>query len=111
MLAQSLTLSSSGRALTSSGLALTSSGLALTSSGLALTSSGLIVLAAALACVVARLLAREAPLAHLVAASPEGGRAAAVRARSLRAAFVRQRDPDAAGHSRPRAPSARPAAA
>lgn len=35
----------------------------------------------------------------------------ALRERSWRAAFQRQRDPDAAGRARPRAPSAAPAAA
>ena len=57
------------------------------------------------------LLARRAPLARFVTLIPEGGRTAALRARSLRTAFVRQRDPDAAGRTRPRAPSASPAAA
>ncbi|HEV2374785.1 MAG TPA: DUF6412 domain-containing protein [Streptosporangiaceae bacterium] len=38
-------------------------------------------------------------------------RRAALRRRSWRAAFIRQRDPDAAGRPRPRAPSAAPAAA
>jgi hypothetical protein len=38
-------------------------------------------------------------------------RARALREKSWRAAFLRQRDPDAAGRARPRAPSAAPAAA
>jgi hypothetical protein len=38
-------------------------------------------------------------------------RASALREKSWRAAFLRQRDPDAAGRARPRAPSAAPAAA
>jgi len=37
--------------------------------------------------------------------------AAALREKSWSAAFQRQRDPDAAGRARPRAPSAVPAAA
>jgi hypothetical protein len=39
------------------------------------------------------------------------GRAAALREKAWSAAFQRQRDPDAAGRPRPRAPSAAPAAA
>ena len=46
-----------------------------------------------------------------IAAAPLTGRAAALREKSWRAAFMPQRDPDAAGHSRPRAPSPVPAAA
>jgi hypothetical protein len=38
-------------------------------------------------------------------------RAVALRRKSWGAAFQRQRDPDAAGHARPRAPAAVPAAA
>ena len=38
-------------------------------------------------------------------------RASAFREKSWRAAFLRQRDPDADGRTRPRAPSAAPAAA
>jgi hypothetical protein len=38
-------------------------------------------------------------------------RTRALREKSWRAAFLRQRDPDAAGRARPRAPSAAPAAA
>lgn len=43
--------------------------------------------------------------------APLTGRAAALRRKSWSAAFIRLRDPDAAGRSRPRAPSAGPAAA
>lgn len=39
------------------------------------------------------------------------GRAVALREKAWSAAFQRQRDPDAAGRPRPRAPSAAPAAA
>jgi hypothetical protein len=45
------------------------------------------------------------------AAIPMSRRVSALRDRSWRVAFLRQRDPDAAGRSRPRAPSAAPAAA
>lgn len=45
------------------------------------------------------------------AAVPLIRRAAALRAKSWRAAFLPQRDPDAAGRPRPRAPSPAPAAA
>jgi len=45
------------------------------------------------------------------AALPMIRRASALREKSWRAAFLRQRDPDAAGRPRPRAPSADPAAA
>jgi hypothetical protein len=45
------------------------------------------------------------------AAAPMTRRVSALRDRSWRAAFLRQRDPDAAGRARPRAPSAAPAAA
>lgn len=38
-------------------------------------------------------------------------RASALREKSWHAGFLRQRDPDAAGRARPRAPSAAPAAA
>jgi hypothetical protein len=44
-------------------------------------------------------------------AGPQGRRAIALRRKSWGAIFQRQRDPDAAGHARPRAPSAVPAAA
>jgi hypothetical protein len=64
------------------------------------------VLAGAKAC-----LARAARLGRLSAAVPLTRRAAALREKSWRAAFGSQRDPDAAGRPRPRAPSAAPAAA
>jgi Family of unknown function (DUF6412) len=44
-------------------------------------------------------------------ALPQLRHARALREKSWRAAFLRQRDPDAAGRARPRAPSAAPAAA
>ena len=44
-------------------------------------------------------------------AAPMIRRVSALRGKSWRAAFLRQRDPDAAGRARPSAPSAAPAAA
>ena len=64
------------------------------------------VLASATAC-----LASAARLGRLSAAVPLIRRAAALREKSWCAAFGSQRDPDAAGRPRPRAPSAAPAAA
>ena len=56
-------------------------------------------------------LASAARLGRLSAAVPLIRRAAALREKSWCAAFGSQRDPDAAGRPRPRAPSAAPAAA
>jgi hypothetical protein len=82
----------------------------LTPHGLA-GSSGLMALAAvALAGAALALLIRSGFLAGL-RAGPLVRRAVALRRKSWGAAFQRQRDPDAAGHARPRAPSAAPAAA
>ena len=64
-----------------------------------------------LACALAACLATAAWLGRITAAVPLTSRAAALREKSWRAAFLRQRDPDAAGRPRPRAPSADPAAA
>ena len=56
-----------------------------------------------------------AVLMGLAGARPDSGpaarRAAGLREKSWSAAFLRQRDPDAAGRPRPRAPSGSPAAA
>ena len=65
-----------------------------------------VVLAGALTACLA-----SARLGRLTAAAPLIRRAAALREKSWRAAFLPQRDPDAAGRPRPRAPSAVPAAA
>ena len=73
---------------------------------LAVTVLAAAVLVAALSC-----LAQGGRLARIAAAVPQLSRAAALREKSWRAAFLRQRDPDAAGRPRPRAPSAAPAAA
>ncbi len=76
------------------------------------TPSGLMALAAAaLTCALAGFLARAARSARTVTVIPLRSRATALRARSRRSAFLRQRDPDAAGRSRPRAPASGPAAA
>jgi Family of unknown function (DUF6412) len=69
-----------------------------------LTVVALALALAALATLVARQTAR--PVATLHA----GVRVVGVRHRAMRAAYLRQRDPDAAGRPRPRAPSADPAA-
>jgi hypothetical protein len=56
-------------------------------------------------------LASAARLGRVSAAIPLVSRTAAAREKSWRAAYTQQRDPDAAGRPRPRAPSAAPAAA
>jgi hypothetical protein len=61
--------------------------------------------------VLAAVLAPSARAARTSAAGPLVSRAAALREKSWCAAFLRQRDPDAPGRARPRAPSAAPAAA
>lgn len=74
--------------------------------------SGLAALAAiTLTCLLVALLARGARLAAAVTAAPLRSGAAALREKSWRAGFVPQRDPDAPGRARPRAPTAGPAAA
>lgn len=76
-------------------------------SGTAMTALAVAVLVGALgAC-----LARASLIGRITEAIPLSGRASALREKSWRAAFLRQRDPDAAGRPRPRAPSAAPAAA
>jgi hypothetical protein len=67
------------------------------------------VLAVAAVAVVGCLAAGATPAA--AAGLPVTRRVAALRDKSWRAAFLRQRDPDARGRSRPRAPAAAPAAA
>jgi Family of unknown function (DUF6412) len=76
--------------------------------------SALVVTALAGAALVGALTFCVASGARLVAvttAIPQSSHAAAVRKKSWGAAFLRLRDPDAAGRPRPRAPSAAPAAA
>ena len=66
---------------------------------------------AVLAGALAVCLASAASLGRLSAATPLISRDAALREKSWRAGYLQQRDPDAAGRPRPRAPSAAPAAA
>lgn len=77
-----------------------------------LSGAGMTALAVAvLVGAVAACLACASRIGRISAAIPLTGRASALREKSWRAAFLRQRDPDAAGRPRPRAPSAAPAAA
>lgn len=64
-----------------------------------------------LAGVLIAMLAMGGWLTRSASPAPLISRAAALRSKSWSAVFIRQRDPDAAGRSRPRAPSAGPAAA
>jgi uncharacterized membrane protein len=64
------------------------------------------VLAGAMFAAVLALLASVASDCRATAAMPMIRRASALREKSWGAAFLRQRDPDAAGRARPRAPSA-----
>ena len=74
--------------------------------------SGLLALAGlALTGVILAFFAHAARIAAAVTARPLTGRATALRRKSYCAVFQRQLNPDAAGHIRPRAPSAAPAAA
>ena len=66
---------------------------------------------AVLAVAVVGCLAMGASLAGATAVLPVSRRVVALREKSWRVAFLRQRDPDARGRTRPRAPSAAPAAA
>ena len=69
------------------------------------------VLAAVLVSLVVAVVAGSARIARAVTAAPLTRRSAGLREKSWCAAFLRQRDPDAAGKPRPRAPSAAPAVA
>ena len=69
------------------------------------------ILAGAVCAAVLALLTSVAGVSRTAAALPLIRRARALREKSWRAAFLRQRDPDAAGRTRARAPSAAPAAA
>ena len=76
------------------------------------SASGLMALAAvAVTGMLVAFLAHGGKIAAAVTSRPLTGRAAALREKSWSAAFQRLRDPDAAGRTRPRAPSAVPAAA
>ncbi len=74
-------------------------------------SAVLAIAAVALAGTIITLLAQTAWLASALQDGPLLQRAAALRRKSWSAVFQRQLNPDAAGHRRPRAPSAAPAAA
>ncbi|MBV9795797.1 MAG: hypothetical protein JO016_17865 [Actinobacteria bacterium] len=76
-----------------------------------LTVASAAVLAAMLTGLVVAVVAGSARRAAAVTAVPLHRRASGLQEKSWCAGFLRQRDPDAAGRSRPRAPSARPAAA
>ena len=77
----------------------------------ALTAAVLALSAGAVLVAVLALLTSVAGVSRTAAALPVIRRARAQREKSWRTAFLRQRDPDAAGRTRPRAPSAAPAAA
>ena len=66
---------------------------------------------AVLAAVAAGCIAANVRVYRAPAAIPVVRRVTALRDKSWRAGFLRLRDPDARGRSRPRAPSAAPAAA
>jgi hypothetical protein len=83
--------------------------LAVSPSGL--TALAATVLAGAMFAAVLALLTSVAGVSRTAAALPLIRRARALREKSWRAGFLRQRDPDAAGRTRARAPSAAPAAA
>jgi Family of unknown function (DUF6412) len=83
--------------------------LAMSPSGL--TALAATVLAGAMFAAVLALLTSVAGVSRTAAALPLIRRVCALREKSWRAAFLRQRDPDAAGRTRARAPSAAPAAA
>ncbi len=89
------------------GLGQAASHFLLASPGIAVSALAVAVLAGA----IAACLVGAAWLGRKSAAIPLTGLASALRAKSWRAGFLRQRDPDAAGRPRPRAPSAAPAAA
>ena len=76
-----------------------------------LTALAATVLAGVMLATVLALLTSVAGVSRSAAALPLIRRARALREKSWRAAFLRQRDPDAAGRTRPRAPSAAQAAA
>jgi Family of unknown function (DUF6412) len=77
-----------------------------------LTPTGMLACAAiVLAGLAVAFLAHGARIGAAVTARPLSGRASALREKSRGAVFQRLLNPDAAGRTRPRAPSAAPAAA
>ena len=83
--------------------------LAVSPSGL--TALAATVLAGAMLAAIVAVLTSVTGVSRTAAALPLIRRTRALREKSWRAAFLRQRDPDAAGRTRPRAPSAAHAAA
>ena len=75
------------------------------------TPQRLAALAVAVLAVVAAGCVAALPADRVLAAVPVVGRVTALSGKSWRVAFLRVRDPDARGRSRPRAPAAAPAAA
>jgi hypothetical protein len=73
--------------------------------------SALAVAAVALVVTLVAVVAHARLTRGIIPAGPLLRRAVALRRKSWGAVFQRQRDPDAAGRARPRAPSAAPAAA
>src|ERR1017187_469415 len=71
-----------------------------------LTAVAAAILAGAAFATILALLTAMGGVSRPTAAIPMTRRASALREKSWRAAFLRQRDPDAAGRPRPRAPSA-----
>jgi hypothetical protein len=92
-------------------LAAVAAGWQLASHALVTPSALMAIGAVVVAGVVVGLLARSGWLGRTLTAGPLLRRAVALRRKSWGAVFQRQLDPDAAGHARPRAPSAAPAAA
>jgi Family of unknown function (DUF6412) len=76
-----------------------------------LTALAATVLAGAALAAVLLLIATVARVSRTAAVLPVQRRTSALRDKSWRVGFLRQRDPDSAGRPRPRAPSAVPAAA
>jgi hypothetical protein len=77
-----------------------------------LSPTGMLAVAAlVLAGLALAFVAHGARIAAAVTARPLSGRASALREKSRGAVFQRLLNPDAAGRTRPRAPSAAPAAA
>jgi hypothetical protein len=77
----------------------------------AIPAGALAIAAVALVATLLAVVAHRRLTGGVIPTGPLLRRAAALRRKSWGAAFQRQRNPDAAGRARPRAPSAAPAAA
>jgi hypothetical protein len=77
----------------------------------AIPAGALAIAAVALVATLLAVVAHRRLTRGVIPTGPLLRRAAALRRKSWGAAFQRQRNPDAAGRARPRAPSAAPAAA